>query len=253
MFPTYMKDILPLVSAAESGGARGLAGRAVQMGANKLTSPISQFYNMAVNRDYYGDQIYNEDDPLVQQAKDGVAEYLKSNTPLSIQNFQKMSANGGDASRLAESFFGILPASKELTNTPAMNLLRQKLDAMRPQGSRTQADAAAEQTRMQLRKDIAAGKDYSQELQDAIRTHAITSEQQGSKLIRGAKDPYIVYGVGRLPIDSAIDVWKKMSPQEQQQTKDIMSTKAEAAIDKLGDDTQAVSALKLKLKAAGVK
>src|SRR5207244_2485700 len=65
MLPTYMKDIAPLAIAGKRGFIP-LVSRAVSMAENKLHPTLTMIGQMLHNQDYYGNQIRNIDDGLVQ-------------------------------------------------------------------------------------------------------------------------------------------------------------------------------------------
>lgn len=134
MLPTYMKDIAPLALAGQRGFIP-LVSRGVGMAQNKLHPTLTMLSQMFHNQDYYGNQIRNADDSLVQTVKKEALFAIKQWKPFSVQGV--MQREGGVKEKL-QAVAGIMPAPGELTRSPAMQLIHEINLGKRPAGGYTE-------------------------------------------------------------------------------------------------------------------
>ena len=77
--------------------------------SNKLHPMANLISEMLQNRDYYGTEIRNPDDPLVQQALDLARHAGESVLPFAIRGAQRERSLGGSLGRQAANFIGTHP------------------------------------------------------------------------------------------------------------------------------------------------
>ena len=158
--PTYMKDLESdwhglskgIVEGGVVGGAKGLWDATY----HRLNPAVSEVVDLLNNKDFYGTQIYNPDEPqwkrLVQQA-----QFIgKGFVPFSISNAKKL--NEGEASfrDKALPFFGVVPATKVLTMTPLESYYSEQFRNLSPSGARTPEQGEQTQLRAKLVADLRA-------------------------------------------------------------------------------------------------
>jgi hypothetical protein len=125
---------------------------------NKLKGIIHVLADLAENSDYFGDTIYDGNDPLGTKVKDMILYALKSSEPISYQNAKKMLGEG-------HSFKEVLIAGLKQQRTPwepataewERSDLEQYLHDLIPPTRRTKEEAARAATRREVRQDIRAG------------------------------------------------------------------------------------------------
>ncbi len=142
---------------------------------HKLHPEISVILQMLENKDYYGTEIRHEDDPVVEQLKDAVTFIGEQYVPFSLRNMQQRDQAGASIPQKVETFFGVTPAPKSLSETPAERLAAKYMEASMPAGSRTKFQFERSQTRSQLVREFNAhNKNATTDLQQAIKDGKLT-------------------------------------------------------------------------------
>jgi hypothetical protein len=108
--PSYMKDVYQY--------GHDPAGTAIHK-AHPARGVVS---DMLANHDFYGEKIYNEDDPAVQKALDAAKYVGKQFVPFSIRNATDASASNLSTADKVLPFVGVTRAPKWLSQTPAEQL-----------------------------------------------------------------------------------------------------------------------------------
>lgn len=140
MLPSYVRDIA------------SYAKHPLTTVSHKLHPILSMLSDMVLrNKDYFGTEIRNADDPIVQQMKDEAEFAIKQFRPFTLSNSNRR--EGSDTSTKIESFFGLQQPPAEMVRTPAMNKLMDLATAHMPQ-LRSKADAESSQARAEAKKDI---------------------------------------------------------------------------------------------------
>jgi uncharacterized membrane protein len=131
MMPTYLKDL-------QSDWHDFPDYR--KMGASfyhKLNPWIAATVDMWRNQDYYGVEIRHPDDPVVKQMGELGAFAAKQFTPFSVSGTMKLAEEKSPVAQLVLPFFGIVPAKKALTMTPAETLAADIISSQMEIGGRT--------------------------------------------------------------------------------------------------------------------
>jgi hypothetical protein len=132
MLPTYLKNLV-----SDWHDFPNLA----KMGASfyhKLNPAIAATVDMLRNQDYYGTDIAQPDDPLPKRMADLTTFAARQFTPFSLSGTMKLAEEKAPLSHLVLPFFGIVPAKKALTMTPAETAAADIARAGMPIGGRTQ-------------------------------------------------------------------------------------------------------------------
>lgn len=179
--PTYMKDILAYSKSP------------VETLMHKTAPMLNDLVELYNNKDFYGEQIYNRDDPFYRQGFDVLKHQLEGMEPFSFRQ------RPGEDKTMAQQFttregleqkFGIMPAPKERERTDLQNKIMQ---ASADQGN----DKAMTHTEMQemiakrhVRQFLHDGGSYA-DVSDELKKEAKIKPQEIGKFIRESKiDPY---------------------------------------------------------------
>lgn len=165
--PSYMKDIGSFMEDP------------VKTAVNKLNPVNSELVDMFQNKDYFGTEIRNPDDPWVQQAMDELAYIGKGFEPYSFENLSKSTRT--DIASKIEPFIGITPARYDIDMTKAEKAALELEKGHIPQGARTKEATAHSKARSDLRNNFLVSGD-DQPLIDAVAAGTITSKEKRSIL-----------------------------------------------------------------------
>jgi hypothetical protein len=121
--PSYMKDLL------------SLRKQPVKTVANSLNPMVSA--NMLSNRDYWNVRIFGSDDPMATWLKDAGLFGAKQFVPFSVATAMRAHEQNSATANLVLPFFGITPAKKALTMSPAESLAADITENDRSIGPRT--------------------------------------------------------------------------------------------------------------------
>jgi hypothetical protein len=205
--PSYMKDIYswghdPLTAAGHK--------------ANPL---ISQMAEMLKNRDFFGTEIRNADDPIIQQLMDTGKYVGKQYLPFSIRNLAEQSKRGAGLKSQAATFFGVTPAPSYINNSDATNRAIEYGRANRGEGTRTKAQAEQSERRRQLADKIRTGAKL--DLAGEIKAGRIT--RRDAQLVQqSAKESKLVRAAKSLPIEQLLKVSEVAGPDELRELRPIL-------------------------------
>jgi 2'-5' RNA ligase len=157
--PSYVKDLYPLVTQPGIGGKITKAG---EMAQHKIHPLLNTLFEMYRNKDFFGTEIRNEDDPFVQQAKDELAHVAKSLSPLGVRGLMRERERGASIIKQALPMIGITPAPRYVNQTTTQQLMEEYLDSVRPQGVRTKARAEALAIMREIARAERSGKPVDQ-------------------------------------------------------------------------------------------
>lgn len=143
--PTYMKDVY------------AYSQHPFTTIANKTSPILSMTYQLARNRNYFGDMIRNPDDPASKQLQQTGAYLLQGTAPFSVQNLMKLNEEGGTPLQKVEGFFGFSKASAETTNSKFVTDVFNRYSAQLNQGARTPEQQAIAKQKSDVRQQVKAG------------------------------------------------------------------------------------------------
>ena len=212
MLPTYMKDIISYIK------------HPVTTLLNKLHPFLSVANDVLFqNKDYYGTEIRHPDDPLYQQAGQVGKYLLKSYEPFWWRGATKQYQQTGRAvtPQAAASYFGIMPAPRSLTQTPAEEEAAARVRAHLPQGARTQVQAEHSQSVKDTVRDIQLKRTT---IQQALRSGAI--HQSDVKNVQfQVQSPALTRAIAHLGPEDSMAIWNKADPAERQQIRQLVINK----------------------------
>lgn len=198
--PTYTKDVF---SYAIEPGA---------VAVHKLHPEISALADMLMNKDYYGTEIRNADDPIVKQMEQLAIFQAKQFVPFSITNMIKRSESGGSWNDYLESFMGITPAPAYITRTPLQRDIYKLYDRRFGGGVKTQEDRKSQQVKNQAKNLYLAGKD--QEAKDTLKQalkSGILKESQIPSFVQSLDIPNDIRLFSQLPSPDQVGLLNRMN------------------------------------------
>jgi hypothetical protein len=197
--PTYMKDIYHF-------GTEPLKTL-----SNKLHPMLTLIHEMIVNKDFYGEKVRNEDDPLVQQVKQLAVHAVTAQEPLSIRNLRRGLELGQSEVVAGRSFVGLTPAPSAINRTKAEQLAAEITQEKVPVGARTHEAVEKSRLKHDLARKFAAGD--TDAIPAAIQADQISKDDAKAILKESRQKPLQVQ-VARLDAKQALQVWMVATPEE---------------------------------------
>ena len=160
--PTYMKDVYHYTT------------NPVQTVLNKFSPINNTVLEMLANKDFYGTEIRNVDDPVMQQVFDELKFVGGQFEPFSFRNLGR--DTGKSISSKVEPFVGITPAPYDINMTKAEKSAYEMFKSNVPAGSRTKEESDASKVRAKLKSEYFASGD-KEPLNDAVKEGTITKKE----------------------------------------------------------------------------
>ena len=148
-FPTILKDAL------------GLPHAFFQTIIHKFSPMIQFVVEQLNNKDFEGEKIAYDEDPVTQRVADRLKHFARQYIPISVSQSGHQKQVTGTSS--ASNFFGVTPAPAWMSRTPALNALRDVQFDQLKQGGSTKEEATRMRDMQTLRamimnkQDSAAG------------------------------------------------------------------------------------------------
>jgi hypothetical protein len=196
---------------------------------NKVAPIWSTFAEMIHNRDFYGTEIRNGDDPLVAQLGQLAKHAAASATPIGVQQFERESKLGATPATRAEQFIGITPAPSDLDASAAERLAREYSAARTPEEPRTAASAERRELRQTLSRALRQGKAIPQNVLDA-RTSGKLTARDIAEARRESRETSLQVSFTHLGIDEAIKVYNAATAKERTALRGPLLKKGRAAM-----------------------
>lgn len=197
--PTYMKDLYHF------------GHEPLKTLGNKLHPMLNLIHEMLVNKDYYGEKIRNEDDPLIQQAKQMAVAAMQSMEPLSTRNLRRGLELGASPASAAKSFIGLTPAPSIINMSEAERVAAEMVREKIPVGARTHEQVE----KSRLKHDIARriGQGDTTALSAAVQAGQLSRDDARAIVKESGQRPLQVQ-LTRLSAKEALQVWMKATPEE---------------------------------------
>jgi hypothetical protein len=205
---------------------RGWATHPVKLFGNKLSPLLTFMWRAARNQDYFGDEVYNPEDPAMKRAVQLGGAAVKQFGPLSLQNYLEAKKRGqsGTGQKLSNAF-GITPAPRDFVRTDAQNLMAE-YNARRTPGNATPEEKVAREARSGIRTALRSeGRaSASQASREAIASRALTRKQADRALSSAGKNAS-AESFKHLTLKEAEAVFALASPQEKATWQPILTVK----------------------------
>jgi hypothetical protein len=203
--PSYMKDVYAY-------GRKPF----ITMG-HKLHPLVSAMIDMFNNRDYYGYEIRNPNDPLVKQLQQEMVYLADQFEPFSFRGARQRAASGESKLNQAQAFLGVNPAPKYIANSNIQNdiedLYRQRFGGGLKSHDQKQIDNAKRDIRVSLREGNT--DEARKKLQEYTDKGVLDLSSRSVKMLfNSTKIPFDIYPFKRLPNEDKQALIEKMSPEE---------------------------------------
>lgn len=224
--PSYMKDVF------------AISQHPVDTALHKVNPAIGLIAEMIENKDFYGNEIRNTDDPAIAQLGQALAHVGKSFLPFTLRNAQKRAELGqkGVESQV-ENFLGVTPAPRAQERTKAENLAHELIQRRAPAGAHTTAEREKQQRIFDLEKQV-RDKTLTREALKAKLDKGEITEDEAKTAIKRAVTPGLVRSFKELTIPEALKVWDVASPKERGELKPILETKVQNGFPKMTREDQ---------------
>ena len=222
--PSYMKDIYAFKHDPK------------QFVENKAHPMLSTILEMLNNKDYYGNQIRNADDPVVKQGLD-LVKHLGANTlPISVRDAYQ-SEKEGQGTKAIAPFFGFTHAPGYITKSPAEQKAAELMQARIPAGGRTQETADKAQRHYQLMEQIHQNPGQGNKIiGDAVRAKEIGPDEARQLQAASRYGTGLERTVHRLGAKDGMKVWDAADKGERDKLRPMLMQKVRAARDLSRDE-----------------
>jgi hypothetical protein len=222
--PTYAKDIF------------GYAINTKSTMKHKLHPIWAMITNTLSNKDYFGTEIRDKNDPYVTQAKD-VVEYISENfLPFTVNNFIKLQETGGDTkTNFITSALGISPSPNYISRTRAQKLMYRYVAENVPDFTRSKEESERYTYRKNFINNIRTGKPV--DMKEASGVLGYNGAKDAFK--RAKSDPF-VYTFKRLSLRQGLNVYAVANDDEKKKIKPIIVGKYQNRRTPITEDEQAL-------------
>jgi ParB-like chromosome segregation protein Spo0J len=197
--PTYIRD------------AVGLAYHPVKTVASKLAPALQIVWEVLMNENYWGNQIYNPHDPYLAQGVQSIEHLGEYALPFSISSMRQ--ARSPQAAVL--SLFGVTSAPRWLTETPARALLDEY--SRQARGSATPEQVEISRERSQLRQMLQKGDVQGFRAAFAEARKRSLTRRGAQQLFREAAEPPGLEAFKHLTLEQALQVYALANANERKQ------------------------------------
>lgn len=205
VLPSYMKDYL------------AYGKKPVETLTHKTSPFLNDIVELYQNKDFYGEKVYNEEDPIFQKGLDFLKHEAESLTPFSFKGNEKDIPRTGK--QKVEQFGGIMEAPKERERSETQNAIMQAyVKQMGGFGNQGKTHEEMEQyiARRHLKQYIFNGANWD-DLDEDLKEKAHI--QDVDKFIKAAKvDPYVNY-FKSLKKETKQEVFDAMPEEDQEKYK----------------------------------
>jgi len=216
--PSYMKDVF------------SISEHPVDTALHKMNPAIGLMVEMLENKDYYGNEIRNTDDPAMAQLVQVLSHVGQSFLPITLRN-----APG------VEKFMGITPAPRNVERSDAEAVAHELIQRRAPAGAHTAAEQKKRERilalEQQLRDKTLAKEALREAVKKKLESGEITEEDAITAITR-SRTPGLVRAFKQLSIPEALKVWDVAMPKEREQLKEFLATKIQSRFPKMTREDQ---------------
>ncbi len=195
---------------------------------HKLKPVLSMLWEMVENEDFFGNEIRNEEDPVVQQVADEFWYVVKRHYPISATNAIERAGTGASKLELLKEWLHInavpfTPAPAELERSDAENYLH----TLMPPVHRTQIQAAQAEAKRTMREAFKKGDTAA--AQKAIETAGLSTRSVNATMRADARGN-LATAFQRTDIVQAIRAYTLATPEERTMLLPLFQKKASSLI-----------------------
>jgi len=223
--PSYMKDVFAV-------GEEGL----FKVASNKLNPIFGTIIDMLQNKDYYGTEIRNTNDPLVKQIAQEFQFLVSQFEPFSIQN----AIRGQSPLAKYGSLVGLTVAPSYITKTPLEKKIMGMYEYRFGKETQTKGQKERQDFLNQIRKAYTAGdkETANKLLQEAEQKGYFTTKAVESKFVGDSDLPLGVRMFRRLPSEDQEKLLKDMNLAELNQYAWYASEEVKSKLSSLSENTK---------------
>jgi hypothetical protein len=215
--PTYFKDMVHLIHSPTSYVTASMSGW------------IGRVADLLRNKDYYGVQIHDNDDPVLKQALDMGKYAAETLLPFSVRGYKNLSALDVGALRKALALLAVNPAPRHISQTPADKAVEQYWQGRQTEEGISPAQMETKRAKSQLVSQIRHG--HAPDMAAALASGAI-KRQDVNAIYQRAQIGSLASGVKYMPLPEAEKIYKLANAKERVELAPIMATKRRNALEK---------------------
>lgn len=229
--PSYMKDVF------------SFSKHPVDTTLHKINPGLSVMIEMLENKDYYGNEIRNSDDPAMGQLWQALSHVGKSFLPFTLRNVQKQKQIGekGIEPKL-ETFMGITPAARNIERTDAESLAHELIQRRAPAGAHTTAEQKKRERIFQLEQDARNGTLTLDSLKQRLAKGEITKEDVVTAT-KNITTPGLLRSFKGLTLPESLKVWEVATPKERDELKVLLAEKSKGLLKMTREDIEVYAPL----------
>jgi hypothetical protein len=226
--PSYMKDVF------------SMSEHPVDTALHKLNPAIGLIVEMIENKDYYGNEIRNSDDPAVAQLGQALKHVGESFLPFTFRNqVQRSKIGEKGAESIAENVLGLTPAPRNVERSDAEALAHDLIQRRSPAGAHTTTEQQKQDRIFDLEQTLRTKPwDEARETAKQKLESGEMTEDEVKSALRRSQTPGLVRAFKELTIPEALKVWEVATPKEQKELKDILEAKVQNGFLKLTREDQ---------------
>ena len=224
---TYLRDAVNLGMGGVSNYVK-----------SSMTGEVGRLVDLWNNKDFYGTQVYNPDDPWTKQQVSKLEHLIP--LPFGIQSYMASKQSGATTAKSTAGFFGYTKAPYYMSHSPAeieaMDIMRAKM----PQGSRTQEEFDKS---VKERRAVAAIKRGDTTVHEAFK-EGLIPEKHLSAVEKKIHQTSLQYSVshGSVSPEDAVRIAEKASPRELNEILKMVKNKIEDSKSLAHDERKALKA-----------
>ena len=190
----------------------GLIGGTAQLAIDKANPVLSAIGDLAQNKDYYGYEIIDPNDPLIKQTQEFLKFSLESLAPISIGSAQRSQTLKGKML----SFAGFSLAPKYISESTLQSKIFNLYDKRFGGTTKSLASQVVANAKSEIRRLYDSGQttQANQKLNDAINKGYFTTKASLTKFINDSDIPADVRAFRGLPAADQQELLKDMSLQD---------------------------------------
>ena len=204
--PTYFRDLLSLKRAPLTYIEHSFSG---------LFSKLLEAWH---NQDFYGNFIYDPQDPGLKKLILGIAHVFP--VPFSVSQYKNLSQEGTDPATRLMAALGFVKAPKEYIRSNFQLELQKAYSRQRPHIPLLPEQQAEARLKQELRDKIRAGKATPQDIADAVR-QGVIKQRGATTFVKNAKLNTMQIMWKYLSPEERARLWPLASPEEQEMLRQV--------------------------------
>lgn len=217
--PTYFKDLVHLIHSPFGYVKSSMAGW------------IGRVADLLSNKDYYGVQIRNTDDPLVKQALQVGRYATETMLPFSIRGYRNLSDQQVNALRKSLSIVGVNPAPRYIGQSAAEQRVDEIMHGKRSEGGITPEQFEQSRAKRALVAELRHGKPA--DISGAL-TKGTLKPRDVAPLYKRAQMGQLASSINYMTLPEAESVYKRASAAEKAELAGILQRKRQGSAARAG-------------------